>query len=282
MILARVIGQIVATQKEPSHEGKKILLRSAPDDSRRTAGRSLRCARRCRCRRRRPRSRGSGRIFRHDLRRAHRGAHRRCSDRRRGSRGARVIAHLRGKLAEKEPARVVIDVNGVGYEVFIPTTTFTAMPECRRRSLPRYPHARPRGRSRAVRVLLAPGASRLRTPDHDFRHRATARGDDSVGRFCGRSCRRHPARRSCAADVDSRRRKENRRTHRRRVERQAAGFHARSLQSLSSKRMCCRRSRISAIRGPWRKPQSGAPSNGDEDAAFDVLFKRALQILTKE
>ena len=26
MILAKVIGQIVATQKEPSHEGKKILL----------------------------------------------------------------------------------------------------------------------------------------------------------------------------------------------------------------------------------------------------------------
>jgi len=39
-----------------------------------------------------------------------------------------VIASLRGKLLEKEPARVVIDVHGVGYEVFIPTTTFTAMP----------------------------------------------------------------------------------------------------------------------------------------------------------
>ena len=26
MILAKVIGQIVATQKEPSHEGKKLLL----------------------------------------------------------------------------------------------------------------------------------------------------------------------------------------------------------------------------------------------------------------
>lgn len=26
MILAKVIGQVVATQKEPSHEGKKILL----------------------------------------------------------------------------------------------------------------------------------------------------------------------------------------------------------------------------------------------------------------
>jgi len=26
MILARVIGQVIATQKDPSHEGKKILL----------------------------------------------------------------------------------------------------------------------------------------------------------------------------------------------------------------------------------------------------------------
>jgi Holliday junction DNA helicase RuvA len=40
-----------------------------------------------------------------------------------------VIAHLRGKLAQKEAARVIVDVNGVGYEVFIPLTTFTALPE---------------------------------------------------------------------------------------------------------------------------------------------------------
>jgi Holliday junction DNA helicase RuvA len=39
-----------------------------------------------------------------------------------------VIAHLRGKLAQKEPARVIVDVNGVGYEVFVPLTTFTALP----------------------------------------------------------------------------------------------------------------------------------------------------------
>jgi holliday junction DNA helicase RuvA len=39
-----------------------------------------------------------------------------------------MIARLRGKLAEKEPARIVVDVNGVGYEVFVPATTFTAMP----------------------------------------------------------------------------------------------------------------------------------------------------------
>jgi len=40
-----------------------------------------------------------------------------------------VIAHLRGKLLEKDPARVVVDVNGVGYEVFVPLTTFSALPE---------------------------------------------------------------------------------------------------------------------------------------------------------
>jgi holliday junction DNA helicase RuvA len=40
-----------------------------------------------------------------------------------------VIAHLRGKLAQKDPSRVVVDVNGVGYEVFVPLTTFTALPD---------------------------------------------------------------------------------------------------------------------------------------------------------
>jgi Holliday junction DNA helicase RuvA len=40
-----------------------------------------------------------------------------------------VIAHLRGKLAHKDPARVIVDVNGVGYEVLVPLTTFTALPE---------------------------------------------------------------------------------------------------------------------------------------------------------
>jgi Holliday junction DNA helicase RuvA len=40
-----------------------------------------------------------------------------------------VIAHLRGKLIEKNPARIVVDVNGVGYEVFVPLTTFSALPD---------------------------------------------------------------------------------------------------------------------------------------------------------
>ena len=40
-----------------------------------------------------------------------------------------MIARLRGKLIEKEPARAVVDVNGVGYEVSVPLTTFTVMPD---------------------------------------------------------------------------------------------------------------------------------------------------------
>jgi Holliday junction DNA helicase RuvA len=39
-----------------------------------------------------------------------------------------VIAHLHGRLAAKEPSRIVVDVHGVGYEVFVPVTTYSAMP----------------------------------------------------------------------------------------------------------------------------------------------------------
>ena len=40
-----------------------------------------------------------------------------------------MIAHLRGKLIEKEPSRLVVETSGVGYEVFVPLTTYTVMPE---------------------------------------------------------------------------------------------------------------------------------------------------------
>ena len=35
-----------------------------------------------------------------------------------------MIAHLRGSILEKHPNRIVIDVNGVGYDVFVPLSTF--------------------------------------------------------------------------------------------------------------------------------------------------------------
>jgi Holliday junction DNA helicase RuvA len=35
-----------------------------------------------------------------------------------------VIAHLRGRILEKQPNRIVVDVNGVGYDVAVPLSTF--------------------------------------------------------------------------------------------------------------------------------------------------------------
>jgi Holliday junction DNA helicase RuvA len=35
-----------------------------------------------------------------------------------------VIAHLRGRILEKSPTRVILDVAGVGYEVAVPLSTF--------------------------------------------------------------------------------------------------------------------------------------------------------------
>lgn len=40
-----------------------------------------------------------------------------------------MIAYLKGTLLEKHPNGVVVDVGGVGYEVMIPISTFSALPE---------------------------------------------------------------------------------------------------------------------------------------------------------
>lgn len=40
-----------------------------------------------------------------------------------------MIAHIRGRLMRKTTEAVVIDVNGVGYEVFIPLTTYYQLPD---------------------------------------------------------------------------------------------------------------------------------------------------------
>jgi Holliday junction DNA helicase RuvA len=40
-----------------------------------------------------------------------------------------VIAHLRGRLLEKHPNRVIVDVQGVGYDVHVPLSTFYELGE---------------------------------------------------------------------------------------------------------------------------------------------------------
>jgi Holliday junction DNA helicase RuvA len=40
-----------------------------------------------------------------------------------------MISHLRGRLLEKHPNRVIVDVQGVGYDVHVPLSTFYEMAE---------------------------------------------------------------------------------------------------------------------------------------------------------
>ena len=40
-----------------------------------------------------------------------------------------MISHLRGRLLEKQPNRLIVDVNGVGYDVHVPLSTFYEMAE---------------------------------------------------------------------------------------------------------------------------------------------------------
>jgi holliday junction DNA helicase RuvA len=40
-----------------------------------------------------------------------------------------MIAHLRGTVLEKHPQQVIVETGGVGYEVNIPVSTFTQLPD---------------------------------------------------------------------------------------------------------------------------------------------------------
>ena len=40
-----------------------------------------------------------------------------------------MIAHLRGAVLEKHPNLVIVETGGVGYEVHIPVSTFTRLPD---------------------------------------------------------------------------------------------------------------------------------------------------------
>ena len=53
-----------------------------------------------------------------------------------------MIAYINGKLAQKEPTYVVIDVNGVGYHINISLNTYGAIPETENYKLYTYLHVK--------------------------------------------------------------------------------------------------------------------------------------------
>ncbi len=191
-----------------------------------------------------------------------------------------MIAHLRGKLAQKDPARLIVDVNGVGYEVFIPLTTFTALPETGFEvSIDVHTHVR-----EDVIALYGFSTRRERTIFEKLmtisgigpKLAVTILSGGSVEDLVGAIKRSDLARLTGIPGV-------GRKTAERIIlelkdrlqdfaEAQAkSGVEADVLSALENL-------------GYNRALAEGAvtrAANGDRDAAFDLLFKRALQILTK-
>ena len=46
-----------------------------------------------------------------------------------------MIAYLRGTLLEKHPNQAILEVGGVGYDITIPISTFSALPETGKQAL---------------------------------------------------------------------------------------------------------------------------------------------------
>ena len=192
-----------------------------------------------------------------------------------------MIARLRGKLAEKEPARVVIDVGGVGYEVFIPTTTFTAMPSAgaevsldihthvREDALSLYGFSSRQERRVFERLISISGIGPKLA--------VTILSDGSVEGLVGAIRRGDLARLTSIPGVGKKT-----------AERIVVELKDK-LQEFTEEpaKPVVETDVLSALENlGYSRPMAEAAvrraANGDEDAAFDVLFKRALQILTKE
>ena len=66
-----------------------------------------------------------------------------------------MIALLRGVLLEKHPNQAIVEAGGVGYDVTIPVSTFTKLPEAGAEVRLTHPHPRSRGCAVALRISHA-------------------------------------------------------------------------------------------------------------------------------
>ena len=192
-----------------------------------------------------------------------------------------MIASLRGKLLEKEPSRVVIDVHGVGYEVSIPTTTFTSLPtpggdvaleihtHVREDALALYGFSSRQERRVFERLITISGIGP--------RLAVTILSGGSVDGLVGAIRRGDLARLTSIPGVGKKT-----------AERIVVELKDK-LQDLSveAPKPAVETDVLSALENlGYARPMAEAAVrravNGDEEAAFEVLFKRALQILTKE
>ena len=192
-----------------------------------------------------------------------------------------MIASLRGKLLEKEPARVVIDVHGVGYEVSISATTFTALPgpgsdvsleihtHVREDALALYGFISRQERRVFERLITISGIGP--------RLAVTILSGGSVDGLVGAIRRGDLARLTSIPGV-------GKKTAERIVVELKDKFQDLSVEA---PKPAVETDVLSALENlGYSRPIAEAAVrravNGDEQAGFETLFKRALQILTKE
>ena len=191
-----------------------------------------------------------------------------------------MIAHLRGKLMQKEPARVIVDVHGVGYEITVPVTTFTALPDLgaevaidihthvREDVIALYGFSTRRERIIFEKLMTISGIGPKLA--------VTILSGGSVEELIGAIKRGDLARLTAIPGV-------GKKTAERIILELKDKFQE---FADAAPKPAVQTDVVSALEnlGYPRGIAEGAlnrAANGDGDAAFDVLFKRALQILTK-
>lgn len=191
-----------------------------------------------------------------------------------------MIAHLRGTLMQKDPARVIVDVHGVGYEVCVPLSTFTALPDLGSEvSIDVHTHVREdiialygfsTRRERAIfeKLMTISGIGPKLA--------VTILSGGSVEDLVGAIKRGDLARLTAIPGV-------GKKTAERIILELKDKFQE---FAEAAPKPAVETDVVSALEnlGYSRGVAEGAihrATNGDGDAAFDVLFKRALQILTK-
>ena len=191
-----------------------------------------------------------------------------------------MIAHLRGTLMQKDPARVVIDVHGVGYEVCVPVTTFSSLPATGSEvSIDIHTHVR-----EDVIALYGFSTRRERVIFEKLmtisgigpKLAVTILSGGSVEELVGAIKRGDLARLTAIPGV-------GKKTAERIILELKDKFQ--DFAEVAAKPPV-QNDVVSALEnlGYTRGMAEGAlnrAANGDGEAAFDVLFKRALQILTK-
>ena len=198
--------------------------------------------------------------------------------------GNRMIARLNGKVLEKHPNRVIVDVSGVGYDVQVPLSTFYGCGEPGAAiALRIHTHVR------EDQLALYGFATDLelidvRKADRGQRHRPEAGVVGAVRHRAARPRRRDPAQRPGAPDRDSRRRQEDRRAHVRRAARSPAEDHRRVAGIAGG--FAARRSDVGARESRLpsagdRQGRSTSCSDRTGDARFEDVLRAALKDLSR-